>query len=30
VTGDEDLLVIKKYGRSRIISPKEFEAIFAD
>jgi len=30
VTGDDDLLVMKKYGRTRIISPKEFEAIFAD
>jgi len=30
VTGDEDLLVMKKYGRTRIISPREFEAIFAD
>lgn len=30
VTGDEDLLVMKKYGKTRIISPKEFEAIFAD
>lgn len=30
VTGDEDLLVMKKYGKTRIISPKEFEGLFAD
>lgn len=30
VTGDEDLLVMKKYGKTRIISPKEFEDLFPD
>ena len=30
VTGDEDLLVMKKYGRTRIISPRECEALFTD
>lgn len=30
VTGDEDLLIMKKYGKTRIISPKEFEGLFAD
>lgn len=24
LTGDEDLLVLKKYGRTKILSPKEF------
>lgn len=30
ITGDEDLLIMKKYGKTRIISPKEFEGLFAD
>jgi len=30
VTGDEDLLTIKQYGKTRIISPKEFESLFAE
>jgi len=28
LTGDEDLLVLKKHGRTRILSPKEFIAEF--
>lgn len=30
VTGDEDLLVIKQYGRTKILSPKDFESLFPD
>ena len=30
ITGDEDLLIMKKYGKTRIISPKAFEGLFAD
>lgn len=30
VTGDEDLLVIKQYGRTKILTPKDFESLFAD
>lgn len=28
--GDEDLLVIKQYGRTKIFTPKDFEILFAD
>jgi putative PIN family toxin of toxin-antitoxin system len=28
VTGDEDLLVIKRYGAIRIVTPREFESLF--
>jgi putative PIN family toxin of toxin-antitoxin system len=30
VTGDEDLLVIKKYGRTLIVTPRKFESLFDD
>ena len=30
VTGDQDLLVINPYGRTRIITPRNFENIFED
>jgi putative PIN family toxin of toxin-antitoxin system len=30
VTGDDDLLVLKKHGKIRILTPREFELIFAD
>lgn len=30
VTGDDDLLVIKQYGRTKILSPKDFEILFPD
>ncbi len=30
VTGDEDLLVIKRYGRTKIVTPKVFEGLFTD
>ncbi len=30
VTGDEDLLVIKRYGRTKIITPRDFETFFND
>ena len=29
VTGDEDLLILKKFGRTRIITPRDFELILA-
>ncbi len=28
VTGDKDLLVLEKYGRFKIMSPREFELLF--
>jgi putative PIN family toxin of toxin-antitoxin system len=28
VTGDEDLLVIKRYGAIQIVAPREFESLF--
>jgi len=28
VTGDEDLLVIKRYGAIQIVTPREFESLF--
>ena len=30
VTGDDDLLVLKTYGTIRILTPREFELLFAD
>ena len=30
VTGDEDLLILKKYKKSTIINPRNFEALFVD
>jgi uncharacterized protein len=30
VTGDEDLLVIKRYGGTKILSPRDFERLFVD
>ena len=30
VTGDNDLLVLKKHKRTKIISPREFELLFKD
>jgi len=30
VTGDEDLLILKKYKGIRIVSPRDFELLFAD
>lgn len=30
VTGDEDLLVIKQYSRTVIVTPRDFEGFFAD
>ncbi len=30
VTGDEDLLVITQHGGTRILSPRDFESLFAD
>ncbi|HOQ43637.1 MAG TPA: putative toxin-antitoxin system toxin component, PIN family [Smithellaceae bacterium] len=30
VTGDEDLLILKKYKDIEIINPRNFEALFAD
>jgi len=28
VTGDKDLLVLERYGRSKILSPRDFELMF--
>lgn len=30
VTGDQDLLVIERYGRTRIVTPRSFEGVFED
>ena len=30
VTGDEDLLILKRYKNVVIINPRNFEALFAD
>jgi uncharacterized protein len=30
VTGDQDLLVLERYGRIKIINPRDFENIFED
>ena len=30
VTGDEDLLVIKQYGSTKILAPRDFESLFLD
>ena len=30
VTGDEDLLVLKRYGAIRIVTPRDFESLFAE
>lgn len=30
VTGDEDLLVIKQYGATKIVASRDFEGLFAD
>ena len=30
VTGDEDLLVLKRYGTIRIVTPRDFETLFAE
>jgi uncharacterized protein len=30
VTGDQDLLVINRHGRTRIVTPRNFEDIFED
>jgi uncharacterized protein len=30
VTGDEDLLVIERYGGAQILSPRDFESLFVD
>jgi putative PIN family toxin of toxin-antitoxin system len=30
VTGDEDLLVVKRHGGTEILTPRDFESLFAD
>jgi uncharacterized protein len=30
VTGDRDLLVLKKFGKTRIVTPREFELLFEE
>ena len=30
VTGDEDLLVLKRYGAIHIVKPRDFESLFAE
>jgi len=30
VTGDEDLLVVRQYGGTKILAPRDFESLFAD
>jgi putative PIN family toxin of toxin-antitoxin system len=30
VTGDEDLLVVKQYGATKILTPRDFEGLFGD
>ena len=30
VTGDKDLLVLGKYGKTKILTPREFEILFGD
>jgi putative PIN family toxin of toxin-antitoxin system len=30
VTGDDDLLTLHKYGKTKIIKPRQFEALFID
>ena len=30
VTGDEDLLVVKQYGGTKILAPRDFEDLFVD
>jgi uncharacterized protein len=30
VTGDADLLVLKRYGATRILTPRDFESLFDD
>jgi uncharacterized protein len=30
VTGDDDLLVIGQYGNTKILTPRDFESLFAD
>ena len=29
-TGDEDLLVVRQYGGTKILAPRDFESLFAD
>ena len=30
VTGDQDLLVLKRYGTTRIVTPRDFESLFTE
>jgi putative PIN family toxin of toxin-antitoxin system len=30
VTGDDDLLTLHKYGKTKIIKPRQFESLFID
>ena len=30
VTGDDDLLILHKYGKTKIIKPRQFESLFLD
>jgi putative PIN family toxin of toxin-antitoxin system len=30
VTGDDDLLTLRKYGKTNIIKPRQFESLFVD
>jgi putative PIN family toxin of toxin-antitoxin system len=30
VTGDKDLLVLERYGKTKILTPREFEMLFSD
>ncbi|MBU1053752.1 MAG: putative toxin-antitoxin system toxin component, PIN family [Proteobacteria bacterium] len=30
VTGDDDLLILRKYGKIKIIKPRQFEELFTD
>jgi len=30
VTGDDDLLILRKYGKTKIIKPRQFESLFLD
>ena len=30
VTGDDDLLTLRKYGKTKIIKPRQFESLFID
>jgi putative PIN family toxin of toxin-antitoxin system len=30
ITGDDDLLILHKYGKTKIIKPRQFESLFLD